>query len=85
MISIYRNNHSRKCLHFVFWRDGSQKTKRKRKRLRNLKPVLLLDLLRIRIEIPLSIILYPRKVGNIGKFVPYSSVPEDNWLHGFSP
>ena len=25
----------------------------------------------------------PPKVGNIGKFVPYSSVPEDNWLHGF--
>lgn len=25
----------------------------------------------------------PPKVGNIGKFVPFSSVPEDNWLHGF--
>ena len=21
--------------------------------------------------------------GDIGKFVPYSSVPEDHWLHGF--
>ena len=25
----------------------------------------------------------PPKVGNIGKFVPFSSIPEDNWLHGF--
>jgi hypothetical protein len=25
----------------------------------------------------------PPKYGNIGKFVPYSGVPEDNWLHGF--
>jgi len=25
----------------------------------------------------------PPKVGNTGKFVPYSSVPENHWLHGF--
>ena len=25
----------------------------------------------------------PPKYGNIGKFVPFSGVPEDNWLHGF--
>jgi hypothetical protein len=25
----------------------------------------------------------PPKVGNIGKFVPYSGVPENHWLHGF--
>jgi len=25
----------------------------------------------------------PPKIGNIGKFVPYSSVPENHWLHGF--
>lgn len=25
----------------------------------------------------------PPKVGNIGTFVPFSGVPEDNWLHGF--
>ena len=25
----------------------------------------------------------PPKVGNIGTFVPFSGVPENNWLHGF--
>lgn len=25
----------------------------------------------------------PPKVGNIGKFVAYSSIPENHWLHGF--
>lgn len=25
----------------------------------------------------------PPKVGNIGKFVPHSSIPENHWLHGF--
>ena len=25
----------------------------------------------------------PPKVGNIGTFVAHSSVPENNWLHGF--
>ena len=25
----------------------------------------------------------PPKVGNIGNFVAYSSVPENHWLHGF--
>ena len=25
----------------------------------------------------------PPKYGDVGTFVAYSSVPEDNWLHGF--
>ena len=25
----------------------------------------------------------PPKYGNIGTFVPFSGVPENNWLHGF--
>jgi hypothetical protein len=25
----------------------------------------------------------PPKVGNIGKFVSYSGIPENHWLHGF--
>lgn len=25
----------------------------------------------------------PPKVGNIGKFVAFSSIPENHWLHGF--
>ena len=70
-------------LFFGGFSPENKKGNKKNKKVKNLEASTSAGFVKDTYKDPFIAHFIPPTVGNIGKFVPYSSVPENHWLHGF--